>query len=230
VADSTDSRAVRRWGTGTAAIVRLLIAAEQPLTQVAIAEAIGFSQPRASQVVRSLAEASAVTVSARGYRGRRARLLDLYAVRSRPHLGEPEVFWFSLMPMIDQARAIARAAETVGTTIAVSADLGPDLVVPWRHPTLSVVYSLQSSKRLHLDTAGFVPAEGPVDATVVVRHIDDPTLLTPCPGWAASVDGIPLTDPVQQWRDLLDLGGEDRKEAAARLRRAILDRELPRSP
>lgn len=39
---------------------------------------------------------------------------------------------------------------------------------------------------------------------------------------------IPLTEPVQQWRDLLDLGGEDRREAAERLRLAVLDRALPR--
>ena len=224
--ETTSSTAARRWGSGTAAIVRLLVAADQPLTQVAMAEAVGVTQPRASQVLRALTEDGAVTASARGYRGRRARLLDLYVLRSRPHLVEPVAFWFSLKPMIDQARAIARAAAKAGVQIAVSADLGPDLLVPWRHPTLTVVYSFQ---RLHLDTAGFVPAEGPGDASVVVRHTDDSTLLTPSPGWAATVDGIPLTDPVQQWRDLLDLGGEDRREAAVRLRRAILDRGLPRS-
>ena len=31
----------RKWGAGTAAIVRLLVAAEAPVTQVAIAEAVG---------------------------------------------------------------------------------------------------------------------------------------------------------------------------------------------
>jgi hypothetical protein len=227
--ETTSSTTARRWGPGTAAIVRLLVAADQPLTQVAIAETVGVTQPRASQVLRSLTDSGAVSASDRGYRGRRARLLDLYYVRSRPHLVEPETFWFSLQPMIDQARATTRSAEAAGATIAVSADLGPDLLAPWRHPTLTVIYSSQSSKRLRLDTAGFVPADGPVDASIVVRHTDDPTLLTPCPGWASAVDGIPLTDPVQQWRDLLDLGGEDRKEAADRLRRAILDRELPRS-
>ena len=224
--ESRSSTAVRRWGAGTAAIVRLLVAADHPLTQVAIAEAVGVTQPRASQVLHSLGKVGAVSTSARGYRGRRARLLDVYARRSRPHLVEPEAFWFSLRPLIGQARAIKRASEAADAPVALSADLGPDLLVPWRHPTITVVYS---SQRLDLDKAGFVPAEGRADASVVVRHTDDPTLLTPSPGWVATVDGIPLTDPVQQWRDLLDLGGEDRKEAADRLRRAILDRELPRS-
>ena len=43
---------------------------------------------------------------------------------------------------------------------------------------------------------------------------------------SARVDGIPLADPVQQWADLLELGGDDRLEAAERLRRAILDRTI----
>ena len=46
------------------------------------------------------------------------------------------------------------------------------------------------------------------------------------PGWPAVADGIPLADPVQQWADLFELGGEDRREAAERLRRAILDRTI----
>jgi hypothetical protein len=36
-----------------------------------------------------------------------------------------------------------------------------------------------------------------------------------------------MIDPTQQWHDLLDLSGEDRREAAERLRRAILDHALP---
>lgn len=110
------------------------------------------------------------------------------------------------------------------TPIAFSADLAPDLLVPWRHPTLTVVYTATS---LALDAAGFVPAEGRADASALVRWTSDTTLLSPAPSWPREVDGIPITDPVQLWWDLLDLGGEDRGEAAERLRRAILGREIP---
>jgi hypothetical protein len=44
------------------------------------------------------------------------------------------------------------------------------------------------------------------------------------------VDGFPIADPCQQWWDLIDLDGEDRAEAADRLRTAVLERTLPRAP
>src|SRR6266496_2217483 len=121
----------RRWGPGTAAIVRLLIAANAPLTQVALAQAVGVTQPRASQVLKQLAEAEAVSVSPSGYRGRRSRLLELYRDRARPHLVGPEAWWFSTRSLIDQAQRITDIARDAQIRLAFSADLGPDLLVPW---------------------------------------------------------------------------------------------------
>lgn len=216
-------RPVRKWGPGTAAIVRLLIATDTPLTQVAIAEAVGVTQPRASQVLKHLAAAKAITVSVDGYRGRRTRLLDLYAQRARPHLVEPESAWYSTRPLVEQARRIAKAARRSGARVACSADLGPDLLVPWRHPTLTIVYA---DALFDLEAAGLVPAEGRADASVLLRWTSDPTLLEQNAPWPATIDGIALTDPIQQWWDLRDLSGEDRKEAADRLRRAIVDKTI----
>ena len=215
---------MRRWGAGTAAIARLLVAADAPLTGVAIAEAVGVSQPRASQVLKQLAEQQAVRATEHGYVGRPARLLDLYSRRARPLLVQPETYWYSTRPMAEQARRIVDARAHAARSIAFSADLAPDLLVPWRHPTLTVVYT---AELLQLDTAGLVPAEGRADASVILRWTSDDTLLSPAAGWPSAVDDIPLTDPVQQWCDLLDLGGDDRREAADRLRRAILDRTIP---
>lgn len=225
MATETTSRAaaVRRWGAGTAAIARLLVAAEAPLTGVAIAEAVDVSQPRASQVLKQLAEHDAVRATENGYVGRPARLLDLYRRRARPLLVQPETYWYSTRSPAEQAQRIAEFAATHDAPVAVSADLAPDLLVPWRHPTLTIVYATES---LALDEAGLVPAEGRADASIILRWTRDPTLLTPGPPWPNRVDSIPLTDPVQQWWDLVDLGGEDRMEAAARLRRAILDRTI----
>jgi hypothetical protein len=99
-------------------------------------------------------------------------------------------------------------------------------LVPWRHPTLTVVYA---DALLGLETAGLVPAEGRADASILLRWTSDPTLLTVSEPWPATIDGLPLTDPVQQWWDLRELGGEDRKEAADRLRRAIVNKTIARA-
>jgi hypothetical protein len=151
-------------------------------------------------------------------------LLDLYERRSRPALVEAESYWYSTRPLSDQAVRVLRLARATKTDVAFSADLGPDLLVPWRHPTLAVVYA---SGALGLRDVGFVPAEGRADASLIVRWTTDRTLLAPASPWPRIVDGFPLTDPTQQWWDLIDLGGEDRREAADRLRAAIMARTIP---
>lgn len=214
---------VRRWGAGTAAIVRFLVAADAPVTGVALAHAVGVTQPRASQVLKQLAALDVVRVTEDGYIGRRPRLIDLYGRRARPLLADPETHWYSTTPMSEQGHRIRELADGLGTAVAFSADLGPDLLAPWRHPTLTIVYA---TDQLTVETVRFVPAEGRADASLILRRTTDRTLLSPAGDWPASVGDIPLTDPLQQWWDLLDLGGEDRREAADRLRRAILDRTL----
>lgn len=221
---NASKNAVRRWGAGTAAIARVLIAANEPLTGVAIAEAVGVSQPRASQVIRQLSEHAAVRTTDDGCVGRTAKLLDLYQRRARPSLVEAESFWYSTRPPTEQAARVVELARATGVSVAVSADLAPDLLVPWRHPTLTIVYA---GAALTMTGARFVPAEGRADASIVLRWTADRTLLTPARPWPPMVNGIPLTDPVQQWWDLMDLGGEDRREAADRLRQAIIAKTIP---
>lgn len=124
---------------------------------------------------------------------------------------------------MEQARRILDATASQKAQVVFSADLGPDLLVPWRHPTVVVVYA---DRRLGLEAAGLVRAEGSADTGTIVRRTNDRTLLVPAPFWPRAVEGIPLVDPVQQWWDLIDLGGDDRREAADRLRRALLDRSI----
>lgn len=223
---AVSQNAVRRWGAGTASVVRLLVASDEPLTGVAIASIVGVTQPRASQVLKQLADHEAVVATPDGYRGERGTLLDLYRARTRPHLVEPESYWYSTRPLTEQARRVLALASDEGATIAFSADLAPDLLAPWRHPTVAIAYV---SDPLPADRAGLVPAEGRADASLVLRWTDDQGLLSPADPWRDEADGLPIVDPCQQWWDLLDLGGEDRAEAADRLRQAILTRTLPRS-
>lgn len=217
---------VRRWGAGTAAVVRLMVASDLPMTGVAIAAAAGVTQPRASQILKQLTELGAVSATPDGYVGDSAKLLDLYRARTRPHLVEPESYWYSTRPLTEQASRVQTLAAERGTAIAFSADLAPDLLAPWRHPTVTITYA---AEQLPAADAGFVPAEGRADASLILRWTDDHRLLSPAPPWVDEVDGYTMTDPCQQWWDLLDLGGEDRAEAADRLRTAILTRALPRT-
>lgn len=191
---------------------------------MAIAEAVGVSQPRASQVLKQFSGWDVVRATEDGYVADAEALLDLYQRRSRPTLVEPESYWYSTRPMLEQATKLTRRARHENASIAFSADLGPDLLAPWRHPTVTIVYTDIAPESVATD---LVPAEGRADATIIARRTTDATLLAPTPPWPSAVDGVPLADPVQQWRDLLDLGGDDRREAADRLHAAIIERSLP---
>jgi hypothetical protein len=203
--------------------VRVLVGADAPLSGVAIAARVGVTQPRASQVLGRLADLGAVTATPDGYLGDPPRLLDLYRARARPHLADPEAYWYSTRSIPDQAHRLVDAGPGGPDAIAFSADLAPDLMAPWRHPTVAIAYTREATD---LGRAGFVPAEGRADASLIVRVTGDATLLRPASPWPGAVDGIPVVDPCQAWQDLLDLGGEDRAEAADRLRRAILERTI----
>ena len=217
-------RPARSWGAGTSAIARLLLAVEAPLTQVAIAEAVAVTQPRASQVLKRLTAQGVVRSGSGGYVvTRRARLLDLYREKSRPTLVRPEEAWYGTADLLDQVHSTIEFASVAKAVISVSADVGPDLLIPWRHPTIAILYITAS---LDLRAVRLVRAEGRGDATLLVWTTNDQSLLKPFGRWPTNVEGIPLADPVQQWRDLLDLGGDDRGEAATRLRRAILSHTI----
>src|SRR4051794_34880407 len=124
----------RRWGAGTSALVRALIAATRPGTQSGSAMLVGVSQPRVSQLLGRLTKSSAVSSSTDGYVGRRKQLVDLYVEKHRPALVGVEVPWYSLVPMREQVDLLCAHASSTGTRVAVSADLAPDLLAPWRHP------------------------------------------------------------------------------------------------
>lgn len=217
------ARSARSWGAGTSAIVRALVAATAPVTQVELASLVGVSQPRVSQVLRRLSDGSAIDVSTDGYVGRRASLIDLYVAEHRPAVAGADVPWYSLVPMREQVGRLCDHAAVASTRVAVSADLAADLLASWRHPTLTAIYT---DRPLDLTDAGFVRAEGRVDATVLVRHTKDSTLLAAFEPWPRERGGLPLADPLQQIWDLHDLGGEDRLEAAHRLRDAVLSGRL----
>jgi hypothetical protein len=124
---------------------------------------------------------------------------------------------------LDPVSAVAERAATFDEVVVVSADVGPDLIAPWRQPSVLVLYS---HDWIEPDRLGAVEAEGRDAANVFVRQPPDDAVM----GWRTNValraDGpeIPLADPTQMLIDLIELGGADREEAAGVLRTWMLDR------
>lgn len=211
-------------GSGSLAIIRSLIGfprgTNEELGVTALANQVGVSQPRTSQVLHRLLELDLVAHTPQGrWLPDREALLDRFLSDYRGP-GESERYLYSLdSPNEVAARA---AKETKAQSLAVSADVGPDLLLAWRRPNVVILYARQL---LDLGQMGLVDAQGRHDANVIVRHPDDVSVFSTHP-LVAEVGGVevPLADPTQQVWDLQDLGGADRLEAAGRLREWLLSR------
>jgi hypothetical protein len=106
--------------------------------------------------------------------------------------------------------------------VVVSADVGPDLIVAWRRPSVAVLYARDD---FPVSALGVVPAQGQHDANVIVRAPHDRSVF-PTPEFVGTVNNaeVFMADPTQMIWDLQDLGGADRLEAAGELREWLLRR------
>jgi hypothetical protein len=212
-------------GSGSFAIIRALVGFtdgedEEP-GATALAAQAGISQPRVSQVLHHLNDLNLVARSPNGYWvPRREALLDRF-LAEYPGPQGTEQYCYSL----ESPTAVAvRAGQMAGPQpqIVVSADVGPDLIVHWRRPSLVILYT-----KYAIDPADLklVSAQGSHDANVIVRMPGDRSVF-PFPALVAHIQGndVPLADPLQQIWDLQSLGGADRLEAAGRLRQWLLSR------
>jgi hypothetical protein len=212
-------------GSGSFAVIRALIAFgdgdgedEEP-GATALAAQAGVSQPRVSQILRHLHDLKLVERTGRGrWKPQREALLDRF-LAEYPGPGGSQQYCYSLDSPVEVA---VRAGEvnTPRRPIVVSADVGPDLIVAWRKPSLVILYE---KHMIDPSSLGLIDAQGSHDANVIVRMPDDQSVF-PVPALVAQVRGsdVPLADPLQQIWDLEDLGGADRLEAAGRLRQWLL--------
>jgi hypothetical protein len=212
-------------GSGSYAVIRALVrfsgSDDEEPRATALAAQAGISQPRASQVLHQLRSLELVDVSGHGrWKPRREALLDRF-LAEYPGPGGSEHYYYSLDPLADVA-VRAGQASTPGRPVVVSADVGPDLIVPWRRPSLVILYVRHAIDPSGL---GLTDAQGRHDANVIIRTPEDRSVF-PVPALTGQVQGneVPLADPLQQIWDLQDLGGADRIEAAGRLREWLLER------
>jgi hypothetical protein len=215
-------RTILPRGSGSSAIIRTLISPRQDdagIGATALAALAQVSQPRASQVLRQLHGLGLVDRAGHSrWQPRREELLDRF-VDEYPGPGGSENYFYSLDPPAEFAVRLAQ--DKARHHIAVSADVGPDLIRPWRRPGVLILYADAT-----LDAADLygVDAAGRSDANVIVRIPADQSVFP-----ARKLEGefkgarIPLADPVQMIWDLHDLGGADRAEAAGKLRQWLLN-------
>src|SRR3984957_14020230 len=205
-------------GSGSYAVIRALVGFsggedEEP-GATALAAQAGISQPRASQVLHHLHDLKLVDISGRGrWEPNREALLDRF-LAEYPGPGGSEHYYYTLDSPVDIAVGAGRVS-TPGRPIAVSADVGPDLIVPWRRPSVVILYVRHAIDPSELR---LTEAQGRHDANVIIRAPGDRSVF-PVPALAGQIRGneVPLADPLQQIWDLQDLGGGDRIEVAGRL-------------
>lgn len=206
-------------GTGSFGIIRALIRTGETAGVTALATQAGVSQPRASQVLHRLHGLELIDSVGHGrWKPRRADLLDRF-LSEYPGPGGSELCLYGLDSPTDIAVRISTASSSK-RPVSVSADVGPDLIAPWRRPSVVILNVMHPIDYTEL---GLVEAQGKHDANVIVRQPEDTSVFV-APVLTAEVDGhqIVLADPAQQIWDLQDLGGTDRMEAAERLREWLL--------
>jgi hypothetical protein len=209
-------------GSGSFAIIRALVkgrAATEEWGTTALADMAGVSQPRASQVLRRLHDLGLVEQTRRGrWKPQSAALIDRFLAEYPGPRGS-ESYYYGLDSLVE-VTIRAGLAGGPDRQIVASADVGPDLIAPWRRPSQVILYT---NHVLSPSTLGLVDARGRHDANVIVRMPDDQSVF-PRPPLVAQVQGqdVPMADPLQQIWDLENLGGADRTEAAGRLREWLL--------
>jgi hypothetical protein len=206
-------------GSGSFAIIRALIRSggDEPGATTLAARA-GVSQARASQVLHQLQDLRLVDRAERGrWRPDREALLDRF-LAEYPGPGGSEAYFYALDPVTN---VTVRAAGVLRHELAVSADVGPDLILAWRRPSKVIWYV---RRLIAASDLGLVQAQGQHDANVVVRMPKDRSVFPAPPPMAAEAQGaeIGLADPAQMVWDLHDLGGADRIETAEELYKWLL--------
>ena len=203
-----------------AAVARVLLVTDTPLIQSQIAERIGVTQPRVSQVLNDLRALNLVErMRRRGWwpsdhRGLLARLLQ-----TAPPPTEGMSTWWATAeqdPWDATLRCLPRLSD-----VRVSGDTAADLYVPWRRPALSIIYA---AKTVDLHPLGLVAADRPDDAVLRLVNPADPTLRRE-PATTRRFRGVtvPLADAIVVLRDVQAGPGPDADEAAAALEAALPD-------
>jgi hypothetical protein len=203
-----------------AAVARVLLVTATPLTQSRIAERIGVTQPRVSQVLNDLLARDLVErVGRRGWCPSDHRRLLAHLLQTAPPPTEGVSTWWATAEQ-DPWDATLRCLPQL-LDARVSGDTAADLYAPWRRPAMSIIYA---ARTIDLHPLGLVAADGPDDAVLRLVNPADPTLLRePATPRRFREVSVPLADPIVVLRDVQTGPGPDADEAAAALGAALPD-------
>ncbi len=204
-------------GPANLVIIRTLLggSATRDWTTGDIAVRTGASTVVVTQTMRKLEALALCSHSARGsWAVDSAALLDRFLGEYPGPQGAERYYYGD----VDLYSVAAWLSASYRVAIAISADVGPDLVAPWRIPTTLIVYA-QPTVRMPPD-AGLVAVPS-IGAANVVQIFPKDQSVFPRSSFlraAAAHGDIQLADPVQMIWDLGRLGGEDRDHAAHEMR------------
>jgi hypothetical protein len=206
-------------GSGGWAVMRWLILNGDVTSLTEVARDAQVTQPRVSQVAHQLEQLGLLSrLSRANWTANREELLDRFLMEY-PGPGGSEAYLYSLdEPLEVVLRVLSR---TPKPSIVVSADVGADLLAPWRRPTSVVLYT---EAPLDLERAlSATQAHGAGDANIIQRVPADRSVFALGTTVEVRSVRVPLADPVQTLWDLHALGGDDRLEAAQKLREWLLN-------
>ena len=203
-------------GKGSWAIIRSLVADGEADGVTELANRIGVSQPRVSQVLSRLTAAGYLERKGRStWTADRSALLDAF-LRNYPGSRGTTNWFFSLDAPHHTCDQFVSVARSTDSEVAVSGDVAADRLMPWRAPTHLTMYFATHHLTTHITLE---TAIGPGDGNVEVIVPSDTSVFLPFGS------GDPLTaHPTQVIWDLQRLGGSDRFEAAERLSEWLLSR------
>jgi hypothetical protein len=210
-------------GIGTFAVLRRLLLAPH-YRQVQLAAATGLTQPRVSQILRTLSEIDLVDRESDGWTLTNWDRALKEWLASYPGPRGVVTYWSGLD---DVWSSTLIALDGLPDSTVVSGDPAADLLAPWRQPRTATIYAPSMGD---LTSTGLVQVAAPTDGTVAVCVPDDRTVWPTDPITRTFREcHINVADPLQVLRDVMRTHDEDASQAAERLIDWISEHGVTRS-
>lgn len=208
-------------GRGLALVRWLVHLPNDGVSATNLAAHAGVSQPRASQVLKRLVDLELVEHPSRfEWTVHRERVLERFLDDYRGPQATAQFYYSLKSPNEAAAELFASLGKMDGAF--VSGDVAADLLAPHKSPERLLVYQMAPWKAL---PKGWVEAAGPEDSNITVANPRDDSVATVVLEREFKGQTIKLADPTQVLWDLQQAGGDDRLDAAEKLKTWILENQ-----